>query len=813
LGGTDDLTADTDRRSPPASADVPRTTIAVDDYGPAAALRTGHLRLAGLPRDVSVVAAAAVIVIVAGVLVVVVTAFGGTLPGGSMEALDRSGPAPAIAEVPRLAPLLALLGVAATVAALSGSAVWTPRRRSRPLLLGCALVDLVIATELLTLGLATLRVGGSPILLLTAIVAIAATVLLAVVPLRPPLARLAPVLGAIPALALLLAIVASPLMAPPDKPGAVAAEAVGFLDGVFRQVVPLVLSPLALWAGATWALASAREAGLPVVSRQRRWPLVLPAILGAKLVWLGLGLAALLPLSLGGGNPVFQAVRDDGPVAWALAVAYGVAAVSWIAYGTIPAFPPGTVRRAALIVVGGFTGVLVIGLVSLLAGFVVAAIDPDAAAPIFAFGDRATDFLIQSQVLTIVVSLLAGIVLVRRRQHVPIALFLLALGLWAAPRAASIVLETLGAKLPDPIPWHVELATVDAAVTVAVLVVYVVRLRRGASDPVDADLVILLVVATLLAHGSTIVPPPLAPVFGTLELVFPPLYLIAFGSLAANAVGPTRPARVLAVLGGAAAAVGLVAWGSAFGVARDEGAATVGRLLFSPPFALLVVAVTVAGIRDRARVGSDVHGGVSASPVVVRERKPVGAAIGLGATAVGVLVGGFVLDPTGAFRHSAGQPAGNATASPTAIGASPTPSLAQRLATDTVAMSGRTNAQVELAGRFDAARTDADRAAVGAEMARVGRDDAAWATGLAVDPCERPLVSAWAAQSQAFADIGDAAAGRAAPSEIDAAVRAYATRLNDYLAAADAVFAACGLPSPPSSQPASSPPSSAPAST
>ncbi|MCV0402667.1 MAG: hypothetical protein K5924_03035 [Chloroflexi bacterium] len=571
---------------------------------------------------------------------IVALGIGLSLPGGVVDVPGRFLGAEDPRALPQALFVLLVLGLSVAASALAWSAGLRGARAPRLTLGVVALIDAALAGATVSsvgqIRVIEAAVGQSHLGSLAAGIAgaagLAISVMIAVVPLglvqRRP--RLMGVLAAIPPVLvggvyLALGATSATLsldsaISAPDFPAVISAQA-GLASSLrsIGQSASLLLAPFVIWQAATWARASGGPVGQRVADRVADRPWGLWALLTAKLGWLVAGYLGVLPAALGGWSAEWRESLEDGPIGWALALAVAGAAGWWLSHPRRRRISRAGIRLAALWLALGFaSGSLALGALGLLVPVATALPLPAVMPGLDQCGDAGAgggpafvllclqlalaDWLVLSQIGTVLVAIALGIALIRRRRAVPIGYFLVAVGAWSLPRALNAVRFFVFGDAPagtDAL-GSVELATLDAAITlmVGVLAWGWWMGRRPRADP--WVLALVLVVVTLMTRGSTLIMPGWSLTLFYVALVFPLLYELGLDSQDLNEPAPNRPTRVLHAVGLRAGALTLLFVGLGAGFTTpDDDAALVAFVLFAPPFAAWLVAGVVSA-RSRA---------------------------------------------------------------------------------------------------------------------------------------------------------------------------------------------------------------------
>jgi hypothetical protein len=373
-----------------------------------------------------------------------------------------------------------------------------------------------------------------------------------------------------------------------DQPRSLqSAIADGFVSSIALLAVPVTL--LLLWQ-AVEGIRASRDLGYLAARASKRRPPVLPIALTAKTAFVVLGLAGILPHVLGGGSSVWRHSRHDGVVSWALAAAAGAGVLVWLLRRT-----PGEASTRGLM--RGALGVAVLAFLFLLLETVVIAVSGS----LQPFDSRITlhvkhvanwlnDESITEMFSSVFVIGAVGALLVWRRRT-SLGVFLLIFCFWAAPRAIH---QLAGSHDGTGIANFV---TLDAAVTVALVVAYVLK-GRGGSPETRQVLLIALVVSTLVAYAgfvSSVLPRSNSNKWFWIVLAFPLVYQLLFDSREINEGGERRPVLLLSLVGIATMllAVELVQVADGELNSHTVTGGNVGQVMFGVPLAALLVAAAL----------------------------------------------------------------------------------------------------------------------------------------------------------------------------------------------------------------------------
>ncbi len=608
--------------------------------------QVGRLRLHDLPAGPRRASVASLLVLAAIAIVVVLHSIGVGVPGPSFEIPGRFLVGDTTRSVALAALLLAGVGIAVACVDLVLANRWRERRLSRLVLVAIGVLGLAMSSAL---------VGAADDLAhVEAIVGETLTVP------QPPASLLIALGGAVGMVGAIIAIALAIQRRRPINPWILASAAASpfaitgvLLVGVgyeafdlgpaapdvglpqiltatayvapsltlVANIVGFWLVPLALWQVVTWARASRREIGTSVAIRLDGRPWLLVAAITLKLGWLGLGLAGRLPVSLGGGSPVWGAAAADGLVAWLIAAIFAGLAGWWLVSARRVPISERGFAPAALLVIVGFSMVTILMSLTLTA-LPIANLLPGRplSEMLVAATDRQFELTLIVQLGTLIAALVVAAWLWRRPGQRSMIVFLLAVVAWVAPRVPDVVGALL--ELPQAPSFAPELASLDAVLTIVIALLaaawYAGR-QHGATPPA---LLLVLVVSTLLVHAGTLVPAVLVATFFFLALLFPVAYELLFDSEPLNEAKPDRPGRVLESLGVRVGTLSLVALGIVVGTVgpSDAGWDQLGRVLFAVPFSALLVAATLSQ-RDEP---ADTAGLPPQDPSPPTPRRPAG---------------------------------------------------------------------------------------------------------------------------------------------------------------------------------------------
>ena len=606
--------------------------------------RTGHLSISGLTTHERAVALLAVGVILAGCTGIVLVSAGIGLPGPVVEVPGNFLAEPAPVRIPAIAMLLVLAGLAIAGTTIALGAAEPEGKSARRLLLVLALTLAGMGSSILNaMGAVTLSVtiirGADPLAAdafrLAGISAlVGAVVLPPATYLRVPYRRAILVAAAaIPFLVLIVSTLlggASQAITPwvhaqfLDYPSTLSVNSAMFapLVLVLRLAAALV-ALLLVWQASTWSRASARQVAARVGPYARRAWWVLGTLIGLKLVWLALGIAGVLPPFLGGGAPAWSRIRSDDLASWAYAAFLVGAAGLWLLRGG-PRLQERRLGPAAAVTAVAFGAIAIALAVLPLLSTLVAALgapmptavpsDVPLGACLAATAGAGVLTCLQYGLVawqgvwwTMVLgaALIFGAVLLRRRAGDAGAIFLVVLGAWTLPRALDVIRQFHPAELPGlaalPPLNAPQPETLDAVVTLLVIVL-AVAWWRGLQRSVDVRaLVIVLVVSTLVIHAGTLAPAPSIALLLAVPIAFPALYELAFDAEQVNR-GRARAARVFAWLGLRAFALALLAATVVIdlGELSESLAAELAGLFFAVPIGATFAAVAIRAGRPIA---------------------------------------------------------------------------------------------------------------------------------------------------------------------------------------------------------------------
>ncbi|MBA3236211.1 MAG: hypothetical protein H0T59_09515 [Chloroflexi bacterium] len=765
--------------------------------------RLGRLRVRDLPAGPRRASIASLLVLGAIAVVVVLHSIGIGVPGPSFEIPGRFLAGGATGSVALVALLLAGVGIAVACVDLVLANRWRERRLSRLVLVAIGVLGVAMSSVLVgaagDLARVESMVGETqpvpqpPASLMIALGG-AAGLIASVIAIALPIQRRRPInpwiLAAAAAspfaiTALLLVGVGyetfdlGPSAAEVGLPQILTAAAyVAPSLTLVANIVGFWLVPLVLWQVVTWARASRRELGTAVTARLGGRPWLLVAAVTLKLGWLALGIAGRLPLSIGGGSPVWQATAADGLVAWLIAVAFAALAGWWlVSVRRIPISERGF-APAALMVIVGFSMITVLmslaltalPIAGLLPGTPVseplatacastwasASIGNTARCLLVSATDHQFELTILVQLATLIAALVVAAWLWRRPGHRSMIVFLLAVVAWIAPRVPDVVGALLG--LPQGPSFAPELATLDAALTILIALLAAAWYTGRQQGATPAALLLVLVVSTLLVHAGTLVPAVLVATFFFLALLFPIAYELLFDSETLNEAKPDRPGRVLESLGVRVGTLSLVALGIVVGTVApsDDNWGELGRVLFAVPFSALLVAATLShraepdgGPEPQPPARPVIRSAPRIAPAIEATPRALGRGIGGALVVLFVLVvGGTAADATllrtGSTEDPQAPPSPAATPGPTA--ARPTePTPLDRLAAfGQRASEAHDDIRVRLFRIEDRLAAQAtDLTVESQELRRVAAEERAWLANHPPADCYLPAGNAW----------------------------------------------------------------------
>jgi hypothetical protein len=597
-------------------------------------LGTQRLSLRGLSRPVQAMAGCCMATAgLAGGLLVAQGA-GLSLPGGR-------DPVPLYESLPALVPPTAYAGLAVIAATAALAARQERWRWPRLTLWLVGLIGATLAAYMVAIGLLTMTTAGAAALLRTAsasifvglaagLLGLAAAVVLVAAATR--LLRGSPVVLCLVAaapfgLALLTWMLADAhrVAVPEEAFARLAPTSVMSARGLFAvpaiqlsAALGLSIGLLLLWQVVGGSRA-ARDAGLLASALGGGLARLLVVMLAAKLVWLGFGYAGLLPAVLGGRADVWTASRQDGWLSWALAIGLVGTGAWWLATRDRrqPLSEAGF-NTAVWVVVAGFQ------LFPLLASLLILSEPWEMLVSLQKpiewvaelrnwLGNVLGVLFFVSVPLTVVGAALAAFVLLRRQRternlaRLSAAIFLAAFAAWNLPRIVIGSGQLLGVwpqtdPQTDPLPGAVEPATVDVLLTIAIAMLLMLwwQGRQGGAGP--AALTLVLIVSTLVAHVTTLLPPEWGQgALFFIGLVLPLAYALLFDAAALNEEALGRPARVLAAVGITAVLLVLASVQVAVGFLGPDRAteAELGARLLLIPFVAILVATTVDDLSER----------------------------------------------------------------------------------------------------------------------------------------------------------------------------------------------------------------------
>lgn len=612
--------------------------------------RKGRLSLAGLSRGDRVLATAALSVIAVACLVIVASAAGvwalGPTTGVVGRYVDPDLRAPV--DIPVVVIPLICIGLAVSAGTLATASIRnlaaTARRALIPVILAnAALGGMALTTRGATQVVAD-AVGGNPLVprlvAFTGVVGIGSAVLLAgLVLVRPARIRsLAAVVAAAPYVTVLAAAMLAAgqhgKVAPlhqaiyPDFPPVL--SLVGTVMAPLLLLVGLtsgMLFLLTLWQTATWSRASARQLGGRLGAHGMRLWWLLWLLLAMKLTWLVVGLNGALPLLLGGASAAWSNVRSDDAASWAYAAVLGLGAGRWLLGRTKQVSERRALRHAPVVAAAIGAFFLILAAIP-IAVFVVEGVAPRSPGASLAaattMGACLTDWpgagfgsllgclglqlpawLSVYLLIVVVGALVAGLLIASRRRGDDAAIFLVALGAMALPRALAAARAAAPSEFPAfallPAFNAPQAETMDIVVTLLVLALAVSWWIHRQSTVTPYALIVILVVSTLVIQGGSVVPTASIAAFAALAVVFPVLYELCFDSEELNAKAPGRATRVLTDLGVRTLALTLLAATVAVGLTNEASSTQqLAFIIFGLPFVVAVTAAAVTSPLDAA---------------------------------------------------------------------------------------------------------------------------------------------------------------------------------------------------------------------
>jgi hypothetical protein len=568
------------------------------------------LRVGGLGPGRRGLAIACLITVAAAGALILMTGFAVGVPGGADDVAFAG-------EVPLLLTAFSYVGLAvgtATAASAATSWGW----RGRVLLLFVAVCGAVIAAKTVEARsfLTTYRqlIDGRDLLpaWVPSFVGVCgwsglgAAIVVGVTPTGSVrrLDQLRPILAATPFLLALAAWLAVAVTA--EYPAVVAAELPHPRAVIAGSVIALIYgiafwsSGLLLWQAAMAARA-ARDLGAKIASSLTRWRFAVVVLLGAKLLWLTLGLAGVLPGMLGGAGQRWEASRSDGLASWLFASFLAMAGGIWLCMrGNRPIRDSG-LNRAVAAVVGGFLLMLLLAAAGLF-GIGILGVAPGSRGQDFfrSVAEWAGDQILLSQALTVFAGFAIGIVLWRRHLAPAGAAFLLLFGIWALPRAVGITINELS---PDSVAIpRVETVTLDVAITVAIAAVVLLTSFGLVRPGQESTLVLVVLAFAFIAHTGWLLESLVGDKAFYLGLVFPVLYQFVFSAEGLNREHEERPRRILQAVGLSAVLMTIVAVQVDLGAVAPEKPSfgALGHLLLAVPLTAVLIATQLRRGRPRS---------------------------------------------------------------------------------------------------------------------------------------------------------------------------------------------------------------------
>jgi len=562
-----------------------------------------RLRLAGLDPLSRALSLAGLTVLVLASAIAIFIALGWTIPGGTDE-VRLDGVA---ADVPRATTVLAYLALAVGAAIAVAVAVDLPGRwewavRGTVGFVGAAIAGLELqAARLLDAN----PLGFGTVGTLTHVCGWLAVLGAVVVAFTPPsyARRLQPVM---------LAAAASPALLPgvlyilwpnvSGPPGTIGYSSHGVLAlGILSVIASLaiVVSIYVLWQ-AIAGIQAGRGGAMRLAKRVERRPLLwLGGILLVKLVWLGCGYAGMLPSALGGGSSSWDDSRYDGLASWLLAILFAAAALFALARLPLQRIDERGSRPVMLGLAASFSAFFVLGGIALLLSATVGIFSDEGAlrSALIDTIDWLTVGLLWSTVIAVFAASAVGLGLLLFRSAWVGLPFLLVFVIWALPRALQ---ATPG--LSDEEPFHrlgVNVATFDAVLTVAIVLLLIAWRWNGQRQLPPAELALVLGVSTLVASTPILLGSIDGEAYFYFALVAPAAYLFLFRAQELNREDPARRRRVLSAIGAASVLLTLVTLqvilGSAGPQHPSDGAIV--QVVMAVPIAGVLTAASLARMR------------------------------------------------------------------------------------------------------------------------------------------------------------------------------------------------------------------------
>lgn len=575
--------------------------------------RPRRLSLVGLSFPGKALSSAALAAWLLAALVLIALGLELELPGGSDNVAPR-GAEPVL--VARIVTGLGYLGLACASAALVAAAPELDGRWGRSALLAVGIVGGGLGGSLVELGgiVSTYNKlipgrelfvsGAASVVRILGVIAMIAAVAVGVAP-RRWIRRWRPIAGVAAAAPFICGLAAYVYLRLAARGQVAAGLGVPHPQGLAAQaMVALVagagfaVGALLLWQEVVGARAS-RDVGLGLHRAALRWRWVVFGLLGLKLAWLALGYLDLLPSALGGDLKSWQATRDDDWLSWMMVSGMGAAVVGLLVRRpTRRRFPE---REATVAAASAATGLTLFLLAATLALFIVAALGVAPESGIRrAFGDAGDWFaegLLESQVTVVYVAGVAGLIVLFLRRWQLAAAFLVLFFVWSLPRAIDITIH--GENPPPHAVGRAELASLDTAITVALLIAALTwwGRRRESSDP--AALALILGASTALVYTGQLLGSVWASGAFYVGLIFPAAYRFLFEAGSLNQDAPDREGRILAIAGTTAGLLVLATVQLDSGFTGPDATSTgqLGRLLLAPPFAAVLMAISVLARR------------------------------------------------------------------------------------------------------------------------------------------------------------------------------------------------------------------------
>jgi hypothetical protein len=352
-------------------------------------------------------------------------------------------------------------------------------------------------------------------------------------------------------------------------------------------------------------------------------------LLVVKVAWIAAGLRDVLPAILAGENGVWRGLRTDGWLSWTFAVAAAGLVAWWLWRGAFGPADEGPLVGAAAALVVALTvpeiafQLMSLGYTSGLAG--------DWAFQTAKWIEVATPW---SLPLVGLGAGVAAVVLAARHRAGSAVLLLAVFAGWLALRLPLLVKDllefpwypwdySLPSELNGQRPGWINIATLDAALTVALLALAVVAARRHDRRLLTA-VVVVTIAGTLMAYGAALSGGVLVAGVGAyVAFVLPIGYQFLFDAQALNTPGPRRVGRVFAVVALATVGLTVAVLRGARGAPSAANDLAMGGALLSVPVVVASVAILL-NRRFHSREpepspGESVVAGASSEPAPPRE--------------------------------------------------------------------------------------------------------------------------------------------------------------------------------------------------